>query len=92
MTTSSPSPNRTITGREPVAITRPSDRAADVIWRRLCEGFSTPWLEEIGAVRADGDDFEASMDIWSVALTAALRNPEYREVAGVVLTRLRRMD
>ncbi len=42
-------------------------------------------------MRADGDDFEASLDIWSVALTACLKDPQRRETASTVLARLRKL-
>ena len=91
MATSSPPPQRTTSGRKPVVITRPADRAADAVWRRLCEGLTESWLDEIGALRIPGDDFEASLDIWSVALTAALKEPAQRETASHVLARLRKL-
>ena len=91
MAESPPTPKGTTAGWEPVAITRPSDRAAEAVWRRLCEGLSEPWLDEIAALRADGDDFEASLDIWSVALTASLKDSERRETAAAVLARLRKL-
>ncbi len=81
-------------------ITRPADRAANAVWRRLCAGFtassgpsgpSGSWLHDIGDLRVPGDNFQTSLDIWSVALTAALKNPTRRETASVVLTRLRRL-
>ena len=74
-----------------MATTRPIDSAADAVWRRLCQGLSAPWLDEIGALRADGDGFEASLDIWSVALTAALRDRDRRPTASPILARLRRL-
>ena len=95
MATSSRASQDPTTGSKPVAITRSADRAADAVWRRLCVGLAAPsrsWLDEIGTLRVPGDDFPASMDIWSVALTAALKNPTRRETASVVLTRLRRLS
>ncbi len=92
MTTPSPSPRSTATGRKPVEITRASERAAGAIWRFLCEGFTEPWLDEIGRLRADGDDFEASLDIWAVALTASLKQQDRAEVASTVLARLQRLQ
>ena len=91
MATSSRAFRDPTTGGKPVAITRPADRAADAVWRRLCVGFTKPWLDEIANLRVPGDDFPASLDIWSVALTAALRDTDRRETASVVLARLRRL-
>jgi hypothetical protein len=70
---------------------RLSDRAADAVWRRLCDGLSDDWLAEARDLRSDGDDFETSLDVWSVALIAALKDPDRKETASTVLTRLRRM-
>ena len=91
MATSPRAARDSTTGRTPVAITRPVDRAANAVWRRLCVGCSASWLDEIGVLRVPGDDFQTSLDIWSVALTAALKDPDHREIASVVLTRLRRL-
>ena len=64
------------------------------MWRRLCVGLTVStgsWLDEIGDLRVPGDDFPRSLDIWSVALTAALKDPDRRETASAVLARLRRL-
>lgn len=65
-----------------------AERAADAVWRRLCDGVTAEWLEEIRGLRTNGDDFEASMDIWTVALTAELKNPTHKDDAAEVLGRL----
>ncbi len=94
MATSSRTSQDPTTGRKPVAITRPADRAANAVWRRLSVGVPASagsWLDDIRLLRVPGDGFQASLDIWSVALTAALKNPSRRETASVVLTRLRRL-
>ena len=95
MATSSRASQDPTTGRKPIAITRPADRAADAVWRRLCVGYTASagsWLDEIGNLRVPGDDFPRSLDIWSVALTAALKDPDRRETASAVLARLRRLS
>jgi hypothetical protein len=71
-----------------VIVTRRTGRAAEAVWRRLCEGVTAPWLDEVRDLRTHLDDFETSLDIWSVALTAALRDPERKETASLVLMRL----
>ena len=73
-------------------MTQRSDRAADAVWRRLCEGLSARWLDDIRRLRTESDDFEKSLDIWSVALTAALKDPDRRETASTVLARLRQLS
>lgn len=85
-----PPPHPTAAGKA-LDATRASDRAARAVWRRLCLGLSAPWLDEIWKLRATGDGFDASLDIWSVALTAALKDAARREVASTVLSRLRRL-
>lgn len=92
-TMAGPTPSRPTSGtvRKPVTITQPADRAAEAMWRRLCAGARAPWLDDIGRLRADGDDPEASLDIWSVALAAALKDPARRQTAASVLARLRKM-
>ena len=67
---------------------RVADRAADAVWRRLAEGHSAPWLDDIRTMRYKTDDFETSLDIWTVALTAELKNPVRRETASRILRRL----
>ncbi len=62
------------------------------MWRRLCDGLTASWLDEIRGLRADEDGFEASLDIWSVALTAELKDPQRREVAAAVLGRLQQLS
>ena len=54
-------------------------------------GTATPWLDEIWALRTAGDGFEAALDIWSVALTAALKDPDRKETASTVLARLHKL-
>ncbi len=92
MATPSPRSQGTTAGWEPVAITRPADRAAEALWHRLCEGLAAPWLDEIRELRDEGDGVEASLDIWSVALTSALKDPACRETASIVLARLRKLS
>ncbi len=87
---SSPHSHPTTAGRA-LDATRASDRAARAVWRRLCLGLSASWLDEIWALRVDGDGFESTLDIWSVALTAALRHPDRQEIASTVLSRLNRL-
>jgi hypothetical protein len=62
------------------------------VWRRLCKGHSADWLDAIRDLRADGDDFESTLDIWAVALTAELRNPLRRQTASTVLGRLQQLS
>ena len=88
---SSQPPHPTATGKA-LDATRASDRAARAVWRRLCLGASASWLDEIWALRTAGDGFEASLDIWSVALTAALRDPDRKQIASTVLARLRKLS
>ncbi|MHC4990533.1 MAG: hypothetical protein ACYTGC_06090 [Planctomycetota bacterium] len=89
MTTPSPKSDST----PPTAtMSRRTDRAADAVWRLLCQGESAPWLEMIRTLRVEQDSFEATMDIWAVALTAELKDPAHREVASRVLARLRRLS
>ncbi len=88
---SSQPPHPTATGKA-LDVTRASDRAARAVWRRLCLGTSASWLDEIWALRITGDGFEASLDIWSVALTAALKDPDRKEIASTVLARLRKLS
>ncbi len=88
---SSQPPHPTATGKA-LDTTRASDRAARAVWRRLCLGTSASWLDEIWALRITGDGFEASLDIWSVALTAALKDPDRKEIASTVLARLRKLS
>ena len=96
MTTSSPVPDETPRGAtaesKPVVITDPADQAADTAWQTLSEGFSESWLDDVRVLRTDGDDLDTSFDIWSVALIAALKQPERKNVASTILTRLRRLD
>ena len=87
---SSQPPHPTAPGRA-LDVSRPSDRAARAVWRRLCLGASAPWLDEIWALRSAGDGFEAALDIWSVALTAALKDPDRKETASTVLARLHKL-
>ncbi len=88
---SSQPPHPTATGKV-LDVTRAADRAARAVWRRLCLGTSASWLDEIWALRITGDGFEASLDIWSVALTAALKDPDRKEIASTVLARLRKLS
>ena len=83
-------PHPTATGKA-LDASRATDRAARAVWRRLCLATSAPWLDEIWALRTAGDGFEATLDIWSVALTAALKDPDRKEIASTVLTRLRKL-
>ncbi len=89
---SSSQPSHPTAAGKALNITRASDRAARAVWRRLCLGASAPWLDEIWALRITGDGFEASLDIWSVALTAALKDPDRKEIASTVLARLRKLS
>jgi hypothetical protein len=73
-------------------VTRRRDRAADAVWRRLAEGLSEPWLENIRSLRREGDDIDVSLDIWSVALIAELKNPDHKSHASTVLGRLRQLS
>ena len=41
---------------------RSSSRAADAIWRRLCDGLSEPWLDDVRTLRGDQDPFETTLD------------------------------
>ena len=91
MANPTPIPNRTTAGWEPVAITQPADDAAEAAWQKLCEGLTASWLDEIASLRAVGDDLEASLDIWSIALTAELKNPDHKDSDALVLTRLRKL-
>ncbi|MHC5115291.1 MAG: hypothetical protein ACYTGP_12785 [Planctomycetota bacterium] len=75
----------------PIEINTPADQAADALWEKLCEGCDAPWLEEIRELRYEGDDLERSLDVWSVGLIAALKQPGRREQASVVLARLSQM-
>ncbi|NNF41877.1 MAG: hypothetical protein HKO59_09640 [Phycisphaerales bacterium] len=83
-----PHPKSTMT--DP-ALVRRWDRAADALWRRLCEGVSAPWLDEVRQLRTERDGYSASLDIWTVAITAELKNPARRDEASVVLSRLRQL-
>lgn len=71
---------------------RRSDRAAEAIWRRLCEGLSESWLDDIRRLRTASDEFDASLDIWSVALAAELKDADHRDTASIVLARLRKLS
>ncbi|MCP3904987.1 MAG: hypothetical protein GY715_15290 [Planctomycetes bacterium] len=90
MTTSSPT-SRSIAPTEPIVIMTPEDEAADALWAGLCAGCDAPWLDEVRDLRYHGDDVERALDVWSVGLIAALKQPDRREVASVVLRRLSRM-
>jgi hypothetical protein len=68
------------------------DRAADAVWRRLADGLSSEWLLDIRNLRTDGDDLDATLDIWSVALIAELKDPARRDTASTVLGRLRHLS
>ena len=92
MATSSPSPKPNVTGREPVEIASPVPVAPDVAWRRLCNGLSASWLDEIRDHRMERDDLDTSLDIWAVALIAALKDPARRATAATMLGRLRRLS
>jgi hypothetical protein len=70
---------------------RHADRAADAVWRRLCAGLSESWLDDIRVLRSGGDDFEASLNIWSAGLTVELKDPDRREKASMVVSRLRKL-
>ena len=70
---------------------RRSDRAADAVWRRLCKGLSEPWLDDIRRLRTVEDDFDASLDIWTVALTAELKDAGHRDTAAIILAQLRQL-
>ncbi len=87
---SSQPPHPTAAGKA-LDVTRASDRAARAVWRRLCLGMSAAWLDEIWALRTANDGFEATLDIWSVALTAALKDPDRKETASSVLARLHKL-
>ena len=65
-----------------------SDRAADAVWRRLCDGLNDPWLDDIRTLRTAEDDFESTLDIWTVALTVELKQPERRDTAAMILSRM----
>ena len=71
--------------------TRKADRAAEAVWRRLTEGITADWLNDVRDTRAEGDDYSTTLDIWSAALTAELQNPAHKEDAAVVLTRLTKL-
>ena len=70
---------------------RRSVRAADAVWRRLSAGLRESWLDDIRGLRADNDDFEATLNIWSAALTVELKDPGRRETASIVVARLRKL-
>ena len=78
-------------GGEPSKQARSTERAADAVWRRLRARLSEEWLDAIRRLRTKDDDFEASLDIWTVALTAELKNPARRETAASMLARLRKL-
>lgn len=75
-------------GHRPIEVAVPTDDAAPALWRRLTSGLTDPWLDEIAVIPIEGDDIETSLDIWTVALTAALRDGTRRETAACVLKRL----
>ncbi len=93
MGTSSPTPDRTAPAplEIPIGMSAPADQSPEEVWRRLTAGDTESWLAEIGALRVEDDDLERSLDIWSIMLIAALRDPERRDTAAAVLARLRRM-
>ena len=64
------------------------DPAADAAWQAISAGLSESWLEDIRGLRTERDDVETSLNIWSVALTAELRNPAHRRTASLMLARL----
>ena len=68
-----------------------SDHSPQVVWRQLCEGLSAPWLDEPGSLPVESDDLETSLDIWSVGLTAALKDPARQKIASQVLARLHKL-
>ena len=76
----------------PVDIRTTPDQAATAAWRQLTSGLSASWLHEIETMRTKNDDLDISLDIWSIALIAALKDDTRRETASIVLTRLRRLD
>jgi hypothetical protein len=93
MGTSSPSPDRAAPAplEIPIGMSAPADRSPEDVWRRLTAGCNESWLAEIGTLRVEDDDLERSLDIWSIMLIAALRDPKRRDTAAAVLARLRRM-
>ena len=88
---SSSQPSQPTAAGKVLDVSRASDRAARAVWRRLCLGTSATWLDEIWDLRTVGDGFEATLDIWSVALTAALKDPDRKETASTVLARLHKL-
>lgn len=85
--------SRTASDGDPIKpLKRRASRAADAVWRRLSDGLAEPWLDDIRRLRTDRDGFDASLDIWSVALTAELKNAGHRDTASIVLRRLRQLS
>ena len=76
----------------PIEILGPDVRTPEAVWRRLSKGENAPWLDDIGQLRTDHDDLDRSLDIWSVALIAALSDPERRETAARIVARLRKLS
>jgi hypothetical protein len=81
-----------IVGSGSIEILGPADQAPRAVWRWLSQRETEPWLDEIGALRAEQDDLDRSLDIWSIALIAALSAPERREAASRVMARLRKLS
>lgn len=71
---------------------RRMDRAADAVWRRLADGLNEPWLDDVRGLRTGGDDLDATLDMWSIALIAELKNPDRKSAASTVLARLRQLS
>lgn len=92
MATSQPPAHDPSTERVSPADIRHMDRATDAIWRRLAEGIVAPWLDDIRTLRAPGDDIDASLDMWSIALIAELKDPGRKAYASTVLARLRQLS
>ncbi|MHC5114579.1 MAG: hypothetical protein ACYTGP_09150 [Planctomycetota bacterium] len=83
-------PRRGLVPTRPVAIDLKTDDSVDATWRRLCAEVRASWLEEIRTLRVSDDDLETSLDIWTVALTAELKDTTRRETASTLLARLLR--
>lgn len=60
---------------EPIDLNQAHDHVADELWKVLCDGCSSSWLDEIGKCGRDQPDVAATLDVWSQLLTTSSRDP-----------------
>ncbi len=72
----------------PIDLSDAHNYVADELWAALCDGLTSPWLVQLGAVGRNQPDFDATRGAWSEALAAHAGDSVTSTDAAVVRARL----